>query len=154
MNSDRTKYKNALIHVLFTSGIPIIYYGTEQGFNGGSDPNCREIMWTTQYDTSNDLYQFLKLAIGVRKTTQAWTLEYPAWYWADNNFGLFAKGKDMLVVTTNVGNSEISRTVPLGGFVEGTQYCDAFETSYCASIAGGKITITLSNGMPRIMMAR
>jgi alpha-amylase len=152
INSDRTKYKNALLHVLFSSGIPIIYYGTEQGFDGGSDPDCREIMWPTEYDTTNDLYQFLKLAIATRKKTKAWSLGYPKWYWADDSFGLFAKDQTMLVATTNVGNEDISRVVPLGGFKEGAQYCDALDQSYCSNIQGGKISINLSNGMPRVMV--
>jgi alpha-amylase len=153
LNNDHTKYKNALLHVLFSSGIPIVYYGSEQGFSGGSDPECREIMWTSDYDTSNDLYQFLKSALAVRKTTAPWTLAYPKWYWADDSFGLFAKGQDMLIATTNVGNQDISRGVPLGGFAEGAKYCDALDPSYCSSISGGIISIALSNGMPRVMIA-
>ena len=39
-------------------GIPIIYYGTEQGYHGGNDPNNRETLWPN-YDTSSDLYKFI-----------------------------------------------------------------------------------------------
>ena len=31
-------FKAALTFTIFSQGIPIIYYGSEQGFNGGNDP--------------------------------------------------------------------------------------------------------------------
>ncbi len=49
MNSDWTAYKNALSFVL-SSTIPIVYYGSEQGFNGGADPQCRESLWPHHKD--------------------------------------------------------------------------------------------------------
>ena len=36
---------NALFYLLTMDGIPCIYYGTEQQFNGGNDPANREDMW-------------------------------------------------------------------------------------------------------------
>jgi len=30
---------------MILAGIPIIYYGDEQGFNGGADPQNREPIW-------------------------------------------------------------------------------------------------------------
>lgn len=48
---DQTLYKNGIVYVLYSTGIPIIYYGTEQGFNGGNDPNNREPLWTSGYNT-------------------------------------------------------------------------------------------------------
>ncbi len=35
----------ALFYLLTMDGIPCIYYGTEQGYNGGNDPANREDMW-------------------------------------------------------------------------------------------------------------
>jgi alpha-amylase len=37
VNKDWISYKAALTFTVMTTGIPIIYYGTEQGFNGGSN---------------------------------------------------------------------------------------------------------------------
>lgn len=36
--ADQVNYKNALLYMLFSPGIPIVYYGSEQGFSGGADP--------------------------------------------------------------------------------------------------------------------
>ncbi len=55
--SDYQLYKNGLVYTLYSAGIPIIYYGTEQGFNGGNDPNNREPLWPTNYNNQTELYQ-------------------------------------------------------------------------------------------------
>lgn len=49
-----------------SQGIPIIYYGTEQGFSGGDDPNNRESLWP-HYDTSSQLYQYISTLTNFRK---------------------------------------------------------------------------------------
>lgn len=41
-------------------GIPILYYGSEQNFNGGNDPQNREIMWN-HFDKNHDTYKFIAL---------------------------------------------------------------------------------------------
>lgn len=40
---------------LTSVGIPIIYYGSEQYFNGGQDPYDREPMWNS-FNRNSDLY--------------------------------------------------------------------------------------------------
>ena len=46
--------------------IPILYYGTEQGFNGGDDPNNRESLWPYMTQT-HELYTFIKYLLQIRK---------------------------------------------------------------------------------------
>ena len=43
------KLNNALVFLLTEEGIPCIYYGDEQGFEGGNDPANREDLWPTGY---------------------------------------------------------------------------------------------------------
>jgi len=62
-----TKLKNALLFLLTEDGIPCIYYGTEQGFEGGNDPANREDLWETGYDTSNEVFSWVKQISGLRK---------------------------------------------------------------------------------------
>jgi glycosidase len=40
----------ALLFLYTSRGIPCLYYGTEQGFNGGTDPNDREDMFAGQFE--------------------------------------------------------------------------------------------------------
>lgn len=45
-NGNHKRLMNALSFTLFSRGIPIVYYGTEQGYGGGNDPLNREQLWT------------------------------------------------------------------------------------------------------------
>lgn len=42
---DIRMFKGALTFALTAKGIPFYYYGSEQAFSGGSDPNNRESLW-------------------------------------------------------------------------------------------------------------
>jgi len=37
--------KNYISFNLGSEGVPIFYYGTEQGYAGDNDPNNREVLW-------------------------------------------------------------------------------------------------------------
>ncbi len=45
------RLEQALIFTFFAPGPPIVYYGTEQGFNGGNDPNNREDMFDGLFES-------------------------------------------------------------------------------------------------------
>ena len=59
LNPSHTGLKNVLTFVIMGDWIPIVYYGTEQGFDGGSDPNNRESLWPDM-STANPLYKFIQ----------------------------------------------------------------------------------------------
>jgi alpha-amylase len=67
----RKKLRNALAYLLTTDGIPCIYYGTEQDFEGGPDPSNREDMWLSGFQQNSITYQYTKKLIALRK-------QYPA----------------------------------------------------------------------------
>ena len=48
-NNNTDRLKVALVFLYTARGIPCLYYGTEQGFNGGNDPYDREDMFAGQY---------------------------------------------------------------------------------------------------------
>ncbi|CAB57851.1 alpha-amylase homolog [Schizosaccharomyces pombe] len=58
---------NALTALIFMDGIPIIYYGQEQMFDGGSDPDNREGLWKSKYNTSNPMFRHLSSMIRTRQ---------------------------------------------------------------------------------------
>lgn len=45
-NSNTQRFKNALVFSVTSRGVPIVYYGSEQNYAGGSDPGNREPLWT------------------------------------------------------------------------------------------------------------
>jgi len=62
-NNDREVLRNALTLLMTEEGIPCLYYGTEQDFNGGNDPANREVLWETGFNTTGDTFvHFSKLA--------------------------------------------------------------------------------------------
>ena len=42
MTQDQALVKNAMTWTFVTDGVPILYYGQEQGYTGSGDPNNRE----------------------------------------------------------------------------------------------------------------
>lgn len=62
----------AALHTALTflhteDGIPCLYYGTEQQFEGGNDPNNREDLWTSGYDTRNPTFRHIASLNAIRK---------------------------------------------------------------------------------------
>ncbi len=59
--------KLALLYLFTAPGIPSLYYGTEQGFDGGISANNRENLSKSGYKTDGDLFQYIKRLIMMRK---------------------------------------------------------------------------------------
>jgi alpha-amylase len=111
---DYTLYENALTYTVLSTGIPIIYYGTEQGFAGGGDPNCREVLWTSKYDTAHPLYQFLTQVITVRKQWRVWQYTQIEVQATDRVYA-FVRGQVLVVVTNAGGNQQFQiHNLPFG----------------------------------------
>jgi len=60
------RIQNALVYLLFSDGIPVVYMGTEQNFtgnpfvkDGAADPWNREPLWRSNYNRSNWIYNYL-----------------------------------------------------------------------------------------------
>ncbi|KAK9491649.1 alpha-amylase [Lipomyces doorenjongii] len=64
---DVLRDENAATFLFIVSGIPVIYYGFEQRFNGGYDPINRETMWSSDYNTSAPLYNYIARLNSIRK---------------------------------------------------------------------------------------
>jgi alpha-amylase len=51
--------KNVLTYTILADGIPIIYAGQEQHYDGAADPANREATWLSGYDTTSELYTWV-----------------------------------------------------------------------------------------------
>jgi len=125
-NADYYLYKNAITYNLLGIGIPITYYGTEQGFNGAVDPQNREPLWKSNYDTKHELYQFISKLNSVRSKYAVWKYDQIQRY-ADDNFYAFTRG-NVFVALTNVGSygSNVVREITYHPYKEGTTLCNIF----------------------------
>ena len=61
------RLRSALAYQMTIDGIPCIYYGTEQNFEGGPDPSNREDMWRSGFAQDGRTFQYLRALIKTRK---------------------------------------------------------------------------------------
>lgn len=145
-------FKNALLLALFTNGIPIVYYGSEQGYNGGADPANRESLWPN-YNTNHDLYTFLKSYINVRKTQKVW-LSNQIQRYASNNFYSFSRDNVLVCLTNNGGSSTVTVTMTYLPWTVGTVVCNSLNSNDCLTVTSNGITVSLTTGLPKIYIPK
>ena len=63
--------KSALACLFVKRGTPCIYYGTELELGGGPDPDCRRVMPWARVADSNEMLNFMKKLIQLRKDASA-----------------------------------------------------------------------------------
>lgn len=132
--------KLALFYLLTMDGIPCIYYGTEQGYNGGNDPANREDMWRKPehvnftlhtkefkpFDREHPLYQHIRTLNTLRKNVEPLRRGDLTIRWAsahnqdEQDAGIFAfertyNGTTALVVFNNSDTPSTTSTVDMGG---------------------------------------
>ncbi|CDH60056.1 alpha-amylase a type-1 2 [Lichtheimia corymbifera JMRC:FSU:9682] len=149
-NNDQALFKNALAYVLLSEGIPVVYYGSEQGFAGGADPANREALWSSGYDTSSDLYQFIA-TINNHVRQRSGKKVYMDLDVQDNVYA-FMHG-DALVVLNNFGSGASNQvSVNVGAQVaESSSFTDAISGT-SITVSSGSVTFTLENGNPAIFV--
>jgi len=146
---DLTLYENAIAYTLLSAGIPIIYYGTEQGFNGGNDPYNREPLWTTNFRNTTRLYKFISKVNDYRKKAKVWNYPQIQRY-ADADFYAFTRG-NTFVATTNVGSNGIAEeTITYHPYQNGQTLCNLFNPSDCVTVQNGKFRVTLDKGVCKL----
>lgn len=64
------RLKSALTFMMTYTGIPIMYYGTEIGMEGGNDPDNRRMM---DWNSKSPITEYVKKLTSIRKTNQALT---------------------------------------------------------------------------------
>ncbi|PQE17869.1 Acid alpha-amylase protein [Rutstroemia sp. NJR-2017a BBW] len=168
-SADLSQGKNALVYDFFTDGIPVVYYGAEQGFAGANDPQNRAALWLnpTGYDKTSTLYQYVKTLNTARSAVNNYMIatNYSNWspYWAykasiiytKNDALVWRKGNVHSVVTalTNVG-SEGADVGPYyvgdTGFSPSVLVIDVLSCQSQTAGIGGEINIKLTKGEPQV----
>ena len=162
---------------LYTSrGIPCLYYGTEQGFNGTTDPNDREDMFAGQFkdgpkgvDSFNMTHPLFLLTAELNNFRRL----YPALQigshvnkWNDpNGPGLFAYARRLtngvgttqeVFVVFNTSTTAQTLTNRSTTFAPGTQIVNLFDTNEVLTIQPGPLTpqITVPGTTAKIFVAQ
>mmetsp|Transcript_6689 Transcript_6689/g.6555 ORF Transcript_6689/g.6555 Transcript_6689/m.6555 type:complete len:185 (-) Transcript_6689:32-586(-) len=152
--SNLNAFKNALAWSVTTLGIPIIYYGDEQGFSGGPDPYCREVLWPYLNQTTSEMYIFVTQIVKYRKQMQLWNYPWIERY-AQSNFYCFSRGLATMAFTNSPNNIQYS--VTYNPYTNGQVVCNIFWQGDCVTITNGALNVVLLNGevklyMPQSMM--
>jgi alpha-amylase len=138
---------NGIAWVLLAEGIPIIYYGTEQGFDGGNDPNNREVLWTTKYSTDTMLYEFISSVIAFRKKTEIFAHSQIQRY-SDDEFYAFTRGASFVALTNQMNT--ITRTITYHPYSNGTKLCNWLDDSDCIVVQNNSFDVTMTGGLPKL----
>lgn len=163
--NDTAILKNALVWASLSDGIPVIYYGAEQGFWGNGDPTNREALWKSGYNTSHPLYQTLKAINTARNAVANLTNnEYWSSYWTwkskvvltKTSFLAMRKGYDKSIVSiiTNQGSGQAKDDGPyeIGdtNFLSGDTLVDVISCDTQVAQEYGVMTVTVKKGEPQV----
>ncbi|KIJ69594.1 glycoside hydrolase family 13 protein [Hydnomerulius pinastri MD-312] len=105
---------NAMVFNFMSDGIPIVYYGQEQGFSGNADPWNREPLWTSNY-ANTTTYQLMSTLNQFRNflvNTTNWVNSSVEVLTVTDNGIAIIKG-DVVSVLTNVGSPPTNVSVPV-----------------------------------------
>eukprot|EP01104_Vermistella_antarctica_P008774 TRINITY_DN2222_c0_g1_i1.p1 TRINITY_DN2222_c0_g1~~TRINITY_DN2222_c0_g1_i1.p1 ORF type:complete len:472 (-),score=54.80 TRINITY_DN2222_c0_g1_i1:48-1463(-) len=150
--NDTEAYRGALAWVMLAEGIPIIYYGTEQGFDGGDDPDNREVLWPSKYDLSAPLARYITVVLQHRTAQKLWLYPQIQRYSNDDSFYAFSRNQT-LVALTNQQTYPVSRSICYNPYRMGQEVCNILKpaTFDCATVdSNGCLHITLTNGEVKI----
>lgn len=150
-NGDWRVFKSALAFSLTARGIPFFYYGSEQGFNGGSDPENREAMWKS-FNYNHEIFKFIQTLNRARQAANVPAQPFSE-KWADDDFYAFTRGR-FIVALTNRVNKQVSVKVPNLGMSDGTVVCNIYNGSDCGTIQGNSLQITLNNGEVKVYVPK
>ncbi|HXX42804.1 MAG TPA: alpha-amylase family glycosyl hydrolase [Chthoniobacterales bacterium] len=122
-NNNVARLNVALAFLYTARGIPCLYYGTEQGFNGGSDPNNREDMFAggwepdaasvgDNFNMTHPIFQYVAKLNNFRRLYPAMSLGTHVNQWNNpNGPGLFAYARrlgsqEVFVVFNTAGSAQ------------------------------------------------
>jgi alpha-amylase len=137
------RFQNAIAWSMTWPGIPILYYGDEQGYAGGNDPNNREILWPNIPNTSSTMYTFVKTVVQYRKNNQVWNYDWVERY-AANNFYCYSRGQAMMAFSNT--DSNIMYWVTYHPYAVGNVICNVFYANDCVTVTSQGIPIYLDGG--------
>src|ERR1022692_148467 len=170
-NNNTDRLKVALAFLYTARGIPCLYYGTEQAFNGGNDPYDREDMFAGQFEQgpslgdnfnmTHPLFQWVAKLNNLRRLYPALLTGVHSNLWATpKGPGLFAYarrlGTQEVFVVLNTAPS--SQTLPDRRTIypEGTRLLNLLDPNETATVTAGPRTppITMPGTSAKIFLAQ
>lgn len=155
--TDDTLSHNAITYVFLDDGIPVLYYGYEQGFSGANDPANREPMWSSKYSTTTTQYGWVKKLNAFRHAMILNDAMYQPTQMTElvNNAPTrvvsFAKG-NTIVVTSNYGSGSGSTGIVVTtSLTSGTQMLEMYTNSTVSVGSNGALNLMIKDGAPMVL---
>ncbi|KAJ6626402.1 alpha-amylase [Mycena sp. CBHHK59/15] len=155
LSVDPQSLYNAMTFTFLSDGIPIVYYGQEQGFNGSSDPYNREPLWPSNYnDTSS--YQLISTLNQLRTfltNTTDWASQDTKVLATDNHSLAFQKG-DVITILTNIGTPSQNLNIAFKSpWDRGTVTIDVIGCRQFVVASGGYLEVEYTKGGVPVVLA-
>ena len=147
---DWTLLINALTFIIYLEGIPIIYYGTEQGFSGGDDPQNRECMFNS-FNQSHFLYKAISV-MNKFKLSQGSNIynEKQIQRYSDDSFYAYTRGQ-VFIGVSNLGSGKSStHQITFHPYSENTKLRNVLNETDQVTVHNGQFQVNIWNGQPKI----
>ncbi|KAF2166514.1 carbohydrate-binding module family 20 protein [Zasmidium cellare ATCC 36951] len=158
ITNDTGLTKNAIAFTLLNDGLPIVYYGQEQGFSGATDPYNREPLWTSGYNTKAPMYTHIAKLNGARSLAISKDPTYVTSksnvIYSDDKALVTSKGavsSPLISVFTNLGagkSSSIKINSKVTGFAANTKFTDLLTCTVISTDSSGNLAIDIADGAP------
>jgi len=153
--SDAALIMNAAAFPFVTDGVPYVYYGQEQGFKGGNDPDNREPLWTTGYSTSTPMYAFFNKLNSIRTAAGNASSTYhtnQATVVANTSTEIVISKAPLLTVLSNRGANSGNHSVSISnaGYGNSVQLLDLVSCSSVTTDSNGGLSANVADGEPVI----
>ncbi|MFH2103837.1 MAG: glycoside hydrolase family 13 protein [Chloroflexota bacterium] len=114
LGADLQKLKLAYQFLMAYPGAPAIYYGDEIGMEGGKDPDCRRAFPWGQSGWDQELRQWIKTLIGLRKRTPCLRRGEYTRILARDGLYVFARslGEERVVIAINASADSQNVAIP------------------------------------------
>lgn len=163
LNDDWYRLRVGLAFLYTAHGIPCLYYGTEQGFNGGNDPYCREDMldgnfeWGPSngdnFNTGHELYRYVQKLSDCRVAFPALVTGAFTQRWQNvSGRGIYAYTKSDVLVVLNTSWDTLT-CYPGVPRPTGTIYINALNPSETlTNSGGGSVPVTIGGQSAKIFV--
>ncbi|KZT66206.1 glycoside hydrolase family 13 protein [Daedalea quercina L-15889] len=157
LTSDQSLIMNAMSWLFIQDGIPILYYGQEQGYAGANDPYNREALWLSGYEEDEPLVIHVRSLNAARKAAIGWNnatfLRTPVEFPVSSPSQLAISKPPLLALLTNAGGSSSpSWSIPGTNYSKGAELIDVLSCETTKAGDSGAVAWTGSAGMPAVLL--
>ena len=135
--NDTAALMNALAYLWGSRGIPILYYGTEQGF---SSQNNRQLMWNFGYSIDGKLASFV-IFLNSLRTKYEYYKSPIVELQSEKDLFIFRRSPVIFMLSNRGAGSPFTATLSL----EAGKYCDFLENCFCSAGGDGANSLDTQN---------